>query len=629
MPLERGLGMKKRPALPLALAMALVLALALALASPAAFGVVGQQIVHRDLGIRSFSSPSYFYGGGVHTPRDAASGQSTGRADGVGGFIPGGPIISFIAENGEVKLGPASNPASASTVMTLPAGHVGQLDLTPTSLVVLEGVPATGMAGFVVWPHMHRFDSLTGERSFSTTIGPDVDPDLGGWAVGHLDADSDGDAVAFIVNSHATPGVDLAMFSPLESFVPSEVAQAPSIDGISLDTGRLAFNAAGSVHVALASKTATSFSWGVSQVGSGGGLGNGRAIGSPSLSGSTLAWTEAASGAARGDVFVADLNSGLTSQVSRADAATDVPGPALTDDAVYWARDGGSTYFDTPIGGTRKAFVLPHVLEKSGIRADDLSTSQVATLGTNPSPLSIGKTATLYTVGSSGARKVHGLHHGENSPPFSSYRLLPTVNKRGVTLSVSFGPGVNPSVPLSVVATRTGTGAGTGKISISDFNVMRSVPASGNVYQVTFDEVGQRTLFLFTFPGDGTFGSAESRLFEFAPTPAITIGIKPSAGPVAGSTFVISGQVVSPRPDVGLDNGTAHIVVERKTSKGWASALKTNPLYKDNGLAGENPFYASSKLKLGVRGTYRARASVAANDFHEAAHSPQLSFKVR
>ncbi|MDZ4168778.1 MAG: hypothetical protein U1E26_03870 [Coriobacteriia bacterium] len=655
-----------------------VLSLGMALAmfvavSPTAFGAPSEQtIVHQDLSTRTqlvsqwAGKRGYDY---YKSMSDVAVGVAQGGIGTAGQVIPGGNVLAYVTEAGEVVWERDGDPASRSIVMTTTKGvHIPHVVFTVDKLVVLEGVPDLDQPGFVEQASLHVFDSTTGGRSLTASIGPDID----GWSVGHLDADSDGDGVAFLklrkrpeilyqVTTSTPVDVDASIFysslapdsvgpdAPLAQFHPREIALDKPVSGLSLHRGRIAYNAGGSIGYVLASKIATeySFSWGLSQQGGfGGRLGSGRVVGSPALFDDTLAYLEADDARTSGSVILVDMNSGQVSAIGVGEAALDAPSPVLNDDFVYWVRDAGEATLK-PVGGTSRTFILPHVLERTGFRATDRSSSTVATLGLDPSPISVWRErgsglATgrrshgIYTVQSDGARWVHAIHRGEQLPVFTGARILPTANKRGVTLSVSAPGGGSLPLPVSVVSTGTTSGGGAGKASFQDFHFRTSVTPTtsplGPIYSATFDEVGRRTLFQFRYPGDGTFGSGESVLFEFAPTPVVTAGISPSS-PLRGRAFTVRGEVRTPQPDDGSVSGTATVSLQRLTRKGWDGTVKgsgkRNPLYQGNSTGGTNPIYTASNLRITEPGVYRVRVTVPANEFHEAASSPWRQFRVR
>lgn len=641
--------MKRLSAISLSLVLVLVLA-------QAAVGLESPRIVHRDLAARTQAWPD-----GATVLNDVAVGVAPDGVGATGAVIPGGNVLSYVTEAGEVVLERDGDAASRSVLMTSTPGHISTVVLTLRHVVVLSGEPDPGAPGFVLEPRIFAFDPNTGERSIAATIMPDMEPDVVSYSVGHLSGDANDDAIAFIVNRHEQPGMqssatsrstwtfDTTMFySGLADFNPHEIGVGVPVRGISLDRGRIAFNAGGHVGVALASRVATeySFSWGLTQTGSlREGLASGRAVGAPSLHNDTLAFVEADESGETGSVIVVDLNSAQVSVVGQGKAVLDSPGPALTDDSVYWVRDAGESTF-APVGGTRRTFVLPHVLEKSGIRATNRGTSTVATLPPDPGALSvIRERQTGQATGQRSAvgaftgqqdgtyRRVHAIHRGEPLPSFTNARILPTVNKRGVTISVGLPPGGSLPLPLSVESTKSSSPrGGVGKVNLVDFHFRTTVEPTtgpaGPIYSATFEEVGERTFFRFAYPGDGTFGSGESVLFEFAPTPAVTMSLRP-ASPRRGVSFMIVGEVNTPRPLDRTVTGTATVEVQRLVGRTWREVLRRNPLYESGGTEGSNPVFEARALRLTRPGVYRVGVSVPANEFHEAARTAWRVFRVR
>lgn len=586
-------------------------ALVTALVSPAAWGSATDKLVHRDLATRTFA-----YDHEIKSPRDVATGQSSGKmVDGA--FVPGGAVISFVSDTGGVLIAPPSL-ADPSQVATLAPGNEASLGIDDQFLYVLEGAPAPGRPGFVTGAVLSAYHTGTLARSLSASIGPDMEPDL----VGEVVADSDGTGAAFIVNSHATPGVDVIRYwngKTLET-----VAEAPKIEGLSLNRGRIAYNTDGALAFALASRTATSFSWGLSNPGSWG-SGGGRIVGGPSLKDETVAYVEAVGGASRGDVYATDLDSGLTTKLSHADAGLTGPDPVLTQNRVYWTRDAADTQTVTPIGGSAKTFSVPHVLESSGIRRGAVFASRVATFNADPGQLAVSgadENSVFYSAGNE--RRVHAVHRGEEFA-FLGEEIVPPADPYGtsLTLHVQTPPGVGP-VPLSVEATKTSSGGGHGKASFSDLSRVAAIPPSTNgSYTVTIEGLTRRTLLRFSFPGDATWGSAESRLFEFAPRPRVTLNWA-YVGRRRG-TVKFFGSVSNEA--TGLAGTPAGTLIIQKRVRGRMSSVQTNPLYK-GGTGGTNPLYESSSRRLGS-GTYRVRMQVPATDVHEAGVSRWISFTIR
>jgi hypothetical protein len=577
--------------------------------------VLNPKIVHRDLAARTMA-----YSHEIKSPRDVATGQASGKmAD--GGFLPGGPIVSFVSETGGIVVAPPSL-ADATQVATLAAGNEAQLAIDDAFLYVLEGTPSPSRPGFLAGAVLSAYDTATLARSFSATIGPDMEPDL----VSFLVADSGGSGAAFVVNSHATPGVDTIRYWDGKTL--ETVAEAPKIAGISLNRGRVAYNTDGALSFALASRAATSFSWGLSNTGTWGGGSGGRIVGGPSLKDETVAYVEAAVGANRGDVYATDLTSGLTAKLSKADAGISGPDPVVTPSWVYWTRDAAATQTVTPVGGGVKTFVLPHVLERSGIRAGGVVTSQVATLNADPGALSVGpadENALYYSAGNE--RRVHAVHRGE---PFAflGEAIVPPADPyaTSLTMHVHTPPGVGP-IPLSVEATKTRTtsGGGAGKANFQDLSRVALLPPSATgSYTVTIDGLTERTLLRFTFPGDATWGSAESRFFEFAPRPRVTL--RWEYVNKSRKTVRFLGSVSNEATGVaGTPAGT--LVIERKV-RGQMTSVKSNPLYKGNVAGTTNALYESSAKRLSP-GAYRARMLVPATDVHEAGASKWISFTIR
>ena len=575
-------------------------------------------------------------GYGTNAPADVAVSTSpdVGGADGTA--LPGQPVWAWVesAPIGGITGGAiaaivvaarGANTDATSTVATLASDEVGQVVFTSQHLVLLQGTPVAGRPGFVTNATLSVFSSADWAPSFSANLGPDTD-------VGRLAGDAQGDAVAFIVNSHALPQTDLAAYAPVTSaaefaLARSTIATSSDFRGLSLDSGTIALNDAGSLVVARASKEATSFSWGLSNSGTGGGVER-VVLGSPSIRKGTLAWLESAGAAALGGVFVADLESHQITEVSHADAAVDVPGPVLTDDSVYWVRVAPDQTL-IPVGGTAKTHVSPHILEHTNLRSAAPVTSDVGILGSQPGRLSVQVDGTrpttgLFTEWWAGERRIHAIHRGEHYDFGDPAVERPSLYGTSVTLRISL-PGT-PTVPVSVESSRTYS-VPRGKVSIQDFNRIVSVTPTQTVdLSVTIPNVTQRTLFQFVFPGDDDFGFETSRLMEFAPNPRVTIGVSPKT-PAAKTPFRISGHVSNESAQIGAVKAGA-LTVERKGAKGYLSSVKSNPMYKPSATSGTNPLYQSGALRLRA-GSYRARMVVPATDYHEGGSSAWIYFKVK